>query len=376
MKTSKKLRTIKTAFAAAAVALGLSIFSVAKADSRPVADISEWQGYITLSQAKKMKQEFRGVILRVQYGEDYRDKVFAHNEAVLRQAGMKYGVYAFGQYRNAPDAASEARALYRRAPHALFYVNDAEQYTTYSGTFAAATQRWGSTMKGLTNKPVVIYSYRSFFQTYIKTTKPYDNFWLAAYQSVKPTPYNYGLWQYRDNYYSQSLGRSIDASKVITSTFGGYFDNSGVNNGNQYTAGGRIVGEAVRASEKAKFYPDGHAIDTATANTLLTIKQVKSVNVGKSNQAALLYNGDQVVGWVPSQYLTAYYHSPKVKKLKVTAAGGIYTYVDGVKANHYPKGSVIKVGEFFKYNEVYKARHFGHSKSYITANKNYVKWVK
>jgi GH25 family lysozyme M1 (1,4-beta-N-acetylmuramidase) len=353
----------------------LGITQPVKADSRPVYDVSEWQGSIIPASAKKLKSEAKGVILRVQYGSAYKDKVFAHNAQVLANAGVQYAVYSFSQYLNATDAKGEAKSLYERAPKALFYINDAEQYTTTSGRYSTAVKSWGSEMQSLTSKPVVLYSYRSFYNSYIRTKANYDGFWLASYQTATPSPQDYGLWQYTDRHYSQALGESIDASKTIGTAFNNYFAGSTTDNNSKYVDGGHMVGERVRVDSNAKFYPSNKTIDSATASKLLTVKQVQAVHIGTSNQIALLYNGDQVVGWIPAQYLTGYYHSSKVKKLKVTSKHGINTYLNGIKQNHFKKGSVLPVSGFFEYHNVFKARHAGYS-SYFTANKKLVKWVK
>lgn len=63
-----------------------------------VPDLSEWQGKLTATQVKNLAKVEPFIILRVQYGSDYKDKYFAQNAALCEQYGLKYGVYSFSQY--------------------------------------------------------------------------------------------------------------------------------------------------------------------------------------------------------------------------------------------------------------------------------------
>lgn len=265
----------------------------AHASTLPVLDLSEWQGNITATEAKQLKTETGGVILRVQYGSSYADKTFVHNVKLLKAAGVEYGVYSFSQYTSASDAKTEAKSLYTRAKGyaPAFYVNDAEVNTITSGSYSTATKAWATEMQSLTSKPVYLYSYRSFYTSYVNSLSGYDGFWLAAYTSVTPTPKDYQLWQYSDTYYSTALAQSVDASKQVS---GSWFDTTV--SASSYPYGGRFVGETVQVRTAATFYGGTSKIDTSLMNTNLTVKQTKTIKSGKSRQAVLLYNGSTVVG--------------------------------------------------------------------------------
>ena len=369
MKLSKTLSGIM-AFAAAFALLGVNS---ASASSQQVLDLSEWQGTITLGQAKLLKQQYKGVILRVQYGSTYKDKTFAHNAATLQKAGMKYGVYSYSMYLNSSDARQEARDLHARAPKAIFYANDAEQYTVTSGSYSAATSAWGSEMQKLTKKPVVLYSGNYFYGRYIGSRAHYDATWLAAYGST-PT-HAYDMHQYTDHLYVPALGKSVDGNRSLSKKMQGYFKGNAVNT-SKYTAGGLKVGEQVRVKAGAKFYGTKATIAKALTKKNLTIKQTKTAYTGKSKQVVLVYNGKTVIGWLRAQDVTAYYHASYVKRLKVTGKMGIYTYLHGKRAHHYKKGAVLAVSGFKRNgNGLWRAVHAGHATTF-TANKNFVKWVK
>lgn len=341
------------------------------ADSRKVIDISEWQGRITATQAKRLKSEVQGIILRVQYGSTYKDKVFAHNAAVLQKVGMKYGVYSYSMYLNSADARQEARDLHARAPKAIFYANDAEQYTVTSGSYSAATKAWGAEMQKLTKKPVVLYSGNYFYCRYIGTRTHYDATWLAAYGST-PT-YAFDMHQYTPNLYVPALGKSVDGNRSLSKKMQGYFKGNTVK-ATKYTVGGRKVGEQVRVAKEAKFYGTSSTIAKSMTTKNLTIKQTKTAYTGKSKQVVLVYNGKTVIGWLRAQDVTAYYHASYVKKLK--AKKPFYTYLHGKRQYLYKKGKALKVSNFKKNsNGLWRAVHKGHTTTF-TANKNFVKWVK
>ncbi|WP_215660013.1 GH25 family lysozyme [Secundilactobacillus kimchicus] len=357
-------------YGVALVAASLFLQSHASAATLPVYDLSEWQGNISATQARNLKTEVGGLILRTGYGSNYKDRVIDHNIAMVERYGIPYGVYQFNQYTSASDARTEARYTLARAPHARFYVNDAEQHTT--SNFSTATKAWGAEMQKLTTKPVYLYSYRWFYNAYIGSKTPYDGFWLAAYQSTRPTPYDYQMWQFSSTYYSRALGKSLDANRQVS---GDWFGKSDVVTAKSYSYGGRFKGETVQAKKSVAFYQQKFKLDKSLINQNLTVKQTKTIKDGKSRQAVLLYHGKQVIGWVRAQDVTPYYHSSKVKKLKVIGTKGIYTYLHGKKAVAHKKGTVMKVSSFKLSKGLWIAHHAGH-KTTFTANKYYVKAVK
>ncbi len=309
------------------------------ADTRPILDLSEWQGNITAYQARELKQQNQGVILRAQYGSAYADKVFVHNAAILHREKVPFGVYSFSQYLNANDARGEAVALYNRAKryNPSFYVNDAEQYTTTSGSYRYATYAWSQKMHKLTSKPVVLYTYRPFYTRYLNTKKGYNRFWLAAYTSYAPTPHDYQLWQFADNHYSMALNKSVDASKVIA---GKWFGNK--RSTSRFKYGHMNVSEIVLVNKNAKFYSTVGKLDPSIASKFLRVTQIKKVNVGKSNEIALVSNGSHVIGWIKAQDVTQYYSNKRIRRVRVKKT--IYTYLNGRKENKVAKGAILNVG--------------------------------
>lgn len=285
-------------------ALFLGVNANAATDNRPVYDFSEWQGNISATQAKLLKGEAKGIILRVQYGSNYRDKVFDHNAAVLKAAGVKFGVYAFGQYVNDADAKVEATDFYNRAKkyNPLFYANDAEIVTTYAGSsYSSATKAFATKLHSLTTKPVYLYTGKDVYNYHLDGRKGYNGVWLAYYQNTQPyVGFKYELWQHTDRMYSTALNKSVDASKFVTSAnwFGNTIDTS------KYPNGGYKVGDKVRLKAGITYYGTTTKADSSLAKTDLTVKAMKTVYTGTSSQVLTVYNGSKVIGQVRAQDVT------------------------------------------------------------------------
>lgn len=284
--------------------LFFGISANAATDNRPVYDFSEWQGNISAAQAKLLKGEAKGIILRVQYGSNYRDKVFDHNAAVLKAAGVKFGVYAFGQYVNDADAKVEATDFYNRAKkyNPLFYANDAEIVTTYAGSsYSSATKAFAAKLHSLTTKPVYLYTGKDVYNYHLDGRKGYNGVWLAYYQNTQPNVgFKYELWQHTDRMYSTALNKSVDASKFVTSAnwFGNTIDTS------KYPNGGYKVGDEIRLETGITYYGTTTKADDSLTKTKLTVKAVKTVYTGTSSQVLTVYNGGKVIGQVRAQDVT------------------------------------------------------------------------
>lgn len=365
---------LKTLLAGISLGAGLAMLpatTTAHAATQTALDLSEWQGTITLSQAKKLKAELGdgGVILRVQYGSNYRDKVFEQNAATLKRAGVKFGVYTFSQYINVSDAKVEAKDFYNRSQKyaPAFYVNDAEELTTTAGSYAAATKAWADQMKQLTKKPLILYSYRGFYNSYIKSKSGYNYFWLAAYQSTKPTPNDYQLWQYTDKRYSTSLAKATDASYVYTDKlFGTVIDKK------KFTVGGFKVGEKVTL-KAVKWYNTGKKLDKSLAGAEVSISAVKTTYTGKSNQVLTVVRSGQVLGILRAEDVAGAYYKDGKTQYYMTSRNTNYYKSTGYKTRtkSLPAGTVFS-GKAQKVGGHWEIKT---KDGYVTANKNAVKML-
>ncbi|MGF7436822.1 GH25 family lysozyme [Lentilactobacillus senioris] len=359
-------------------AFAKSRVSISRSNSVP--DLSEWQGSFTDAQVKKLKNQVPFVILRVQYGSDYKDNTFNHNVALMQKYGVPYGVYSFSQYSSASDAKTEARDLYNRAPDAEFYVNDYEDQTSSGNTNTAATN-WYNTIKPLAgSRKVLLYSYASFMQSYAsKAVKDYDGFWLAAYQTSEPTTASHVLWQYTDSYYMSSLGQSVDAS-VSTSKDSSWFlsgastgsdsntgsdnsgdtdntgstdpdDSTGSNNSNSTTKPSSNFNYVNIDSQFTVKNNPGHNFfnhipnegrysykklhnGSAYAGKNITVDSQGTIKSGSSHSYYRAYYKGKKIGWIYDKALAAKitYTSPSLKvKVKANPTSNFYNHITNSK---------------------------------------------
>lgn len=323
---------------------------------KPVIDISEWQGSVSLSQAKAMKYENSFVIVRVQYGSNYQDVQYKNTISNLEKAGTPYGVYSYSRYVSASDAKQEAKDLYNRAKNAKFYANDAEELTTTSGTYSSAVTAWGKEMQSLTNKPVILYSGSWFYSRYIGTMSYYDAFWEANYNNTY-----YGdtsLWQYTDSGYSTALHRGVDTSKVITSKHpvSWWIGSSaaGKQQVNRYNVGGYKVGDKVKINSNVAKWDDGATttpINKSVLSKTYTVSQIKTVTKGKSNQLVLLSSNGKTVGWVLAEHIAKQGSTAKPNTYKSSYKASSQTY--NQNGTFYPNTTLnVRTGAGTGYSKV------------------------
>jgi len=337
---------------------------------KKVVDISEWQGNVSYQKALALKSETSFVIVRVQYGSNYKDVQYQNTIANLEKAGTPYGVYSYSRYVNASDAKQEARDLYNRAKHAKFFVNDAEEYTTTSGYYASAVKSWGAEMQRLTSRPVILYSGSYFYNSYIRSMANYDAFWEANYSNHYLSG-NTSLWQYTDSGYSTSLGRGVDTSKVITSKHPvKWWIGSGSasqQNVKKYYVGGFKVGDKVKIKSSGAKWNVGNSkvpVASSALKKTYTVGQIKQVTQGKSHQMLLLKNGKTVIGWTLAEYVAKQNvssHAKPANSHKVTSQtynqnGTFYPNttlnVRTGAGTNYAKVATYYKGESVKYNQV------------------------
>ena len=323
---------------------------------KPVIDISEWQGSVSLAQAKAMKYENSFVIVRVQYGSNYQDVQYKNTISNLEKAGTPYGVYSYSRYVNASDAKQEAKDLYNRAQNAKFYVNDAEELTTTSGTYSSAVTSWGKEMQSLTNKPVILYSGSWFYSNYIGTMSYYDGFWEANYNNTY-----YGdtsLWQYTDSGYSSALKRGVDTSKVITSKHpvSWWIGSSAADKQqvDKYSVGGYKVGDKVKINSDVAKWDDGATttpINKSVLSKTYTVSQIKTVTKGKSNQLVLLSSNGKPVGWVLAEHITKQGSTAKANTSTSSSKASNQTY--NQNGTFYPNTTLnVRTGAGTGYSKV------------------------
>ncbi|TPR13313.1 GH25 family lysozyme [Apilactobacillus timberlakei] len=218
MKIKKSLLTIITftILMFAFISFKPNAHAMSASDANPsntVYDMSEWQSYLTDAQVQQLKNEVPFVIIRAQLGSMRYDNTFQHNRDLLEKYGVPYGVYSFSLYTSPEDAANEARTLYNRAPHARFYVNDYEENDLTSGDPNTAAQTWVDTLRPLVGQRKILYYGPAWLmlRDTSQAISSYDGYWLPAYQENEPER-EHVLWQFTSDFYSNALGKNLDAS--------------------------------------------------------------------------------------------------------------------------------------------------------------------
>ncbi|UQS87208.1 hypothetical protein MOO44_03350 [Nicoliella spurrieriana] len=392
----------------------------------PAYDLSEWQKTMTDSQVQQLKKEASFVIIRVQYGSNYADKVYQNNIKLLDKYNVPYGVYSYSLYNSVAQAQGEAQTLYNRVPNARFYVNDLEQTNGMStSTLNSATSAWADEMRTLTTRPIVLYSGLYFMSNTIGDAKDdYDTLWVASYGAGEPNPsYTYGLWQFTDSYHSTALNQNVDASVIpdggksmsfwvgsgasgSTASSSQSVSSSAASSAN--SVGSSIVSSASVASSSnvtssasssvSSASSNGSSTSSVTSSSASSSASASSTSVKSSvaasassstkfsdsttnslttaNKHSISKQKTTTIKVLKPKINTKVYHSSKnVKMVQVTAKNGIYIYDSAnQRIKHLKKGAKVAVKSFKQRGT--KTIAMGANGTHFTSNKSYVKAVK
>lgn len=188
-------------------------------------DVSLYQGNIDWQQVAADGVEY--VFIRVGYrgyGKEGRmviDEKFASNIIGAKAAGLKVGVYFFGQAVSVEEAREEANlVLEQLAPYEIDYpvVYDVEKVSAESGRANAldATTRTDiviaflETVKAAGYKPMV-YANMEMYSVLleIERLEEYDK-WFAYYGEQMYFPYHYDVWQYTEKGTVAGINGNVD----------------------------------------------------------------------------------------------------------------------------------------------------------------------
>jgi len=194
--------------------------------SKPVIDISEWQGVIDW---EKVKPQIGGAIIRVAYGTKKNDTYVGRNLEECDRLGIPYGVYIYSLASNATMAKQEAqRALSivngRKFIMPIYIDLEENQYASVARPVAkafcdeikAAGYRYG------------IYASESFFNAYIDgVDAPGYSPWIAKYgtnngqkQNKPNVNVKYDGWQYTSVRHFDGIEGNVDTNEFYN-TFDG-----------------------------------------------------------------------------------------------------------------------------------------------------------
>lgn len=219
-----KLVTGVAAFAAVlAVGVGLNT-TTANAAGKKVADISQYQGNINW---KKASKDLKYAIIRVQHGSkgdagymiDSKRNVNAEG---AYKNGVPFGQYMFAEFTSVKDAQQEAKDFYKRSnKHTKFFVLDEEKrMPSANAKEQTYVNAWLKTMRGLTDKPLIMYAGEYYANYHKLNFSKFDGTWIAKYSSVKPkvSGTSVDLWQYTSSGRVSGISGNVDLNKVLNSS--------------------------------------------------------------------------------------------------------------------------------------------------------------
>jgi GH25 family lysozyme M1 (1,4-beta-N-acetylmuramidase) len=195
----------------------LTISTTVSASKTKIADVSQYQGNINWYKASK---QLKFAIIRVQHGDtgDADFRIDSHKDINANGAykyKVPFGQYGYAEFSSVADAKKEAKDFYKRSSSkARFYVLDNE-HRKGKGSEQSYVNAWLSTMRKLTNKPLVYYSYQNYVNVHKINYSKFDGSWIANY-SQKPNVAT-DLWQYTSKGRLSGISGNVDLSKVIDS---------------------------------------------------------------------------------------------------------------------------------------------------------------
>ncbi|MDX8362980.1 GH25 family lysozyme [Cytobacillus sp. IB215316] len=156
-------------------------------------DVSHWQGKIDWKDVRSDGIEF--VYIKASEGSTIKDPNVESNYNAAKQAGLKVGFYHFGH--PSQSATKEVKWFLSVISHFnndLPHVLDIEQKENLDKTDVTNyCEQWLSTIKDLTGKDPILYTYVSFAKENFNNSLSKWPIWIAHYGV--DTPENIGIWE-------------------------------------------------------------------------------------------------------------------------------------------------------------------------------------
>jgi GH25 family lysozyme M1 (1,4-beta-N-acetylmuramidase) len=230
------VRTVLAALLALGLlASGAAIAPVqADAASAPFGpDVSRWQHpggkAISWSKVKKAGNSF--AVIKATEGSTYTNSWYARDVAGARKAGLVVGAYHFARPTSSMSSAvSQATHFARvigdvRRPGTMPPILDLE---TTGGLGAGALVTWAQvfteTVRELTGRAPVVYTYVSFWSSHMAGTDAFTRFplWLAYYNTHRYPPLiggwdDHTMWQYTDRSAISGISGRVDRNRFMGS---------------------------------------------------------------------------------------------------------------------------------------------------------------
>lgn len=196
-------------------------------------DVSRWQHSngkaISWSKVKKAGNAF--VVIKATEGSSYTSPWYARDVAGARKAGLVVGAYHFARpTRSMSSAVSQAR-------HFAAVIGDVRQRGTMppildlettgglgAGSLVTWAQVFTETVRQLTGRTPVVYTYVSFWSSHMAGTNAFTRFplWLAYYNAHVYPPLiggwqQHAMWQYTDRAKISGISGGVDRNRFMGS---------------------------------------------------------------------------------------------------------------------------------------------------------------
>ena len=163
-------------------------------------DISNWQGNVDFNKVKNAGYEI--VYIKATEGQHTLDKNFNTNYANAKASGINIGFYHF--LHGNENGKTQAEWMYSNIKDKEFQCKIAIDVEVTDGANADTLSQivcdFAETIKSLTGKEVVLYTYTSFLGANLNSSIDKYPLWIAEYGVNKPNiSRNYIGWQYADN---------------------------------------------------------------------------------------------------------------------------------------------------------------------------------
>ena len=163
-------------------------------------DISNWQGNVDFNKVKNAGYEI--VYIKATEGQHTLDKNFNTNYANAKASGINIGFYHF--LHGNENGKTQAEWMYSNIKDKEFQCKIAIDVEVTDGVNADTLSQivcdFAETIKELTGKDIVVYTYTSFLGTNLNSSINKYPLWIAEYGVSSPrVSINYIGWQYADN---------------------------------------------------------------------------------------------------------------------------------------------------------------------------------
>lgn len=163
-------------------------------------DISNWQGNVDFNKVKNAGYEI--VYIKATEGQHTLDKNFNTNYANAKASGINIGFYHF--LHGNENGKTQAEWMYSNIKDKEFQCKIAIDVEVTDGANADTLSQivcdFAETIKELTGKDIVVYTYTSFLGSNLNSSIDKYPLWIAEYGVSQPRiSRNYIGWQYADN---------------------------------------------------------------------------------------------------------------------------------------------------------------------------------